>query len=120
VKSLSFPPHVVEADKHLYDAVRAAALQVNTTHKGRILRGTLVEKPSLVTSVQVLLQDEAGDIVKVISLTRHTLHDRLMVEPTPYRSTANSNKHSTEYVFSTSSNIRPFVDERTSKTFVHP
>ena len=49
-------------------AVLVADLLVNTTHKGRILRGTLVEKPCLMHSVQCLLEDESGDIVMVIMI----------------------------------------------------
>ena len=45
--------------------VAVADLQLDTTHHGRVLRGTLVEKPCFSGSIGLLLQDDTGDMVTV-------------------------------------------------------
>jgi hypothetical protein len=46
--------------------IRLASMQQGTTHKRRVLRGTIaVQRPTVMTAATVLLQDEAGDLVKV-------------------------------------------------------
>jgi hypothetical protein len=45
--------------------VPVSALQTGVTHRGRILRGTLVVDPMTMTSVQTVLEDEWGDLVQV-------------------------------------------------------
>jgi hypothetical protein len=46
-------------------AVPVAALRVGETHAGRVLRGRLLVPPLLLTSVFTLLEDDAGDVVKL-------------------------------------------------------
>jgi hypothetical protein len=45
--------------------VPAKSLQCSTTHRGQVLRGTLVVQPLVYSAVQTILQDEHGDLVKV-------------------------------------------------------
>jgi hypothetical protein len=45
--------------------VRVAELQLGETHTGRVLRGTLVVPPRVVLSMFTLLEDAAGDLVRV-------------------------------------------------------
>eukprot|EP00878_Enallax_costatus_P036819 GHUV01041384.1.p1 GENE.GHUV01041384.1~~GHUV01041384.1.p1 ORF type:complete len:178 (+),score=29.67 GHUV01041384.1:302-835(+) len=46
-------------------------LQQGTTHRGRVLRGILVVDANHMGSVHTVLEDEAGDCVKVISAALH-------------------------------------------------
>lgn len=48
--------------------ISIATLQVDTTHRGRVLRGSVaVAEPAVMQGVMVLLQDERGDLVRVRS-----------------------------------------------------
>ena len=46
-------------------SIPVAKLQVNTVHHGRVLRGTLIEKPYVIQGVHCLLEDIYGGVVKV-------------------------------------------------------
>jgi hypothetical protein len=56
-------------------------LKVGTTHTGRVLRGKVLVQADLYTSVQTLIEDEAGDCVRVVVYTvperRNSLQERL-------------------------------------------
>jgi tetratricopeptide (TPR) repeat protein len=56
-------------------------LKVGTTHTGRVLRGKVLVQANLYTSVQTLIEDEAGDCVRVVVYTvperRNSLQERL-------------------------------------------
>ncbi|MEW5302765.1 MAG: hypothetical protein WDW36_005513 [Sanguina aurantia] len=46
--------------------ISIATLQLDTTHRGRVLRGSVtVAEPAVMQGVMVLLQDERGDLVRV-------------------------------------------------------
>lgn len=46
--------------------VSVATLQLDTTHRGRVLRGSVaVSEPSVMQGIMVLLKDEKGDLVRV-------------------------------------------------------
>lgn len=53
------------ADWDACSPIPVASLCENTTHRSRHLRGTLVVPPLVMTSVMSLLEDEAGNLVKV-------------------------------------------------------
>lgn len=42
--------------------ISIAKLSLDTTHHGRVLRGTLIVDPAVYTAVQSLIQDDAGDV----------------------------------------------------------
>jgi hypothetical protein len=53
--------------------VAVTSLQLDTTHRGRVLRGTLVEEPVYSGSIALLLQDDAGDMVTVCQIATTNL-----------------------------------------------
>jgi hypothetical protein len=58
--SSSIPP-----DPSSCTVVAAKDLQASTTHRGQMLRGTLVVEPVAYDPVQTILQDEHGNLVTV-------------------------------------------------------
>jgi hypothetical protein len=59
------PSSLPAADLDVVTPVHARTLSIGTTHTGRVLRGTLVVDPMQATSLQSVLEDELGDVVKV-------------------------------------------------------
>lgn len=47
--------------------IGAASLAVNTTHKGRVLRGKTITQAYIAVGLSTILEDENGDVVKVRS-----------------------------------------------------
>ena len=69
VKPVAFGSSSGPPDPSRCTVVPAKALQASTTHRGQMLRGTLVVQPVVYTSVQTILQDENGDLVTVSGLS---------------------------------------------------
>jgi ABC-type molybdate transport system permease subunit len=48
-------------------------LQMGTTHKARVLKGTIVVTPFVMTSIQTILEDMEGQVVKVSKILSEVL-----------------------------------------------
>jgi hypothetical protein len=59
------PSSLPAADWAALTPVHARTLSVGTTHTGRMLRGNIAVDPMQATSLQTVLEDELGDLVKV-------------------------------------------------------
>ena len=59
------PTNITPRNMDQYKPIYVSNLMLETTHKGRVLRGRVVTPPLVMTSIMTIIEDETGAIVKI-------------------------------------------------------
>lgn len=64
--SFNVKPSIIPSNYSACTPIHVQGLHINTTHRGRVLQGTIVSpRPVVMTSAMVILEDDMGDYVLV-------------------------------------------------------